>query len=124
MSGADGGFEVDKPVVREFAHQSLHRAEAFQQCLAEARQLTLSPDAFGRLPMVSSRVYHAYTSYVSGCEAGIGQAATAMSQIRAGIYTTIAEYKRADTAAEDSAAAVAWEAIQPNQVTSPSEPAS
>lgn len=124
MSGTDSGFKVTKTALEAFAKTSQQRAEGFAQCLSEARQLSLSPDAFGRLPMISARVYHAYQSYVSGCEKGIGQAATTMSQIKGGINTTIADYQRADTAVEDNAAAIAWEAIQPNQITSPSEPAS
>lgn len=124
MSGADGGFKVIKSALETFAGSSEQRAQEFGQCLAEARQLKLSPDAFGRLPMVSSRVYQAYNSYVSACEKGIGQAATAMSQIKGGINTTLADYDQADTAAEDQAAAIEWEAIQPSQITAPGEPAS
>jgi hypothetical protein len=124
MSGTDGGFKVSKPALETFAQTSQQRAVAFGRCLAEARQLNLSPDAFGRLPVVSSRCYTAYERYVSGCEKGIGQAATAMSQIKGGINTTIADYQLADSAAEDNAAAIEWEAIQSGQITSPGTPAS
>jgi hypothetical protein len=124
MSGTDSGFKVITPALETFAQTSQQRAAAFGQCLAEARQITLSPDAFGHLPGVGARVYQAYDGYAGGCQAGIGQSAAAMSQIQRGINTTIADYQRADTAAEDSAAAVEWEAIQPTQITSPSQPAS
>lgn len=124
MGGTDSGFKVIKPALETFAQTSQQRAAAFGQCLAEARQLTLSPGAFGHFPGVGAHVDQAYDSYVSGCETGISQAATAMSQIQRGIITTVADYQRADTAAEDSAAAVEWEAIQPTQITSPSQPAS
>jgi hypothetical protein len=124
MSGTDSGFQVTKSTLEVFAQTSQQRAEAFAQCLSEARQLNLSPDAFGRLPMISARVYHSYENYVSGCDKGISQASTTMSQIKGAINTTIADYHRADTAAEDNAAAIAWEAIKPIQITSPSEPAS
>lgn len=123
MGGTDSGFKVIKTALENFAQTSQQRAVAFGQCLAEARQLTLSPDAFGHLPGVGAHVCQAYDSYVSGCEQGISQAATAMSQIQRGINTTIADYQRADTAAEDNAAAVEWQAIQPTQITSPSQPA-
>jgi hypothetical protein len=131
LAGAGSGFSMDKPVLEKFAQTSQQRAQAFAQCLAEARQLTLSSGAFGHLPGVSG-IYSSYENYVDACETGISQAGGVMSRIEEGMITTIRDYEAAESAATASAAAAdaaaataVWNnTIAPEQqITSPTQPA-
>ncbi len=109
MSGAGGGFEVHTPALAAFAATSDQRQQEFGQCLSRAGQLTVSQDAFGHIPGIGARVFHAYQNHVQQCQLGIGSAAEAMASVSNGTRATILGYRAADTSAEDDALAVQWE---------------
>lgn len=113
MSGTDNGFVVHPNGLQAFANTSDHRVGEFQQCYNEAKTLTVGPDAFGHLPLVSDRARKAYESHVQTCESSLLAAATTMHKISANIHATIANYKKADTEAEDAASAAIWVATNP-----------
>jgi|SRR5215831_1595041 len=108
MGGAGGGFEVHASALRAFAATSDQRQQAFEQCLARAAQLTVSPDAFGMIPGISARVHDAYQNHVQECAQGMAAAADAMASVSHGIKVTIGDYERANTSTEDHIAAVEW----------------
>lgn len=109
MSGAGSGFEVHPSALAAFAATSDQRQQAFDQCEAKAGQLTVSQDAFGHIPGIGARVFHAYQNHVQQCTLGISSAAEAMASVSNGIRATILGYRAADTSAEDNALAVEWE---------------
>jgi len=113
VSGTDNGFVVHPNGLQAFANTSDHRVGEFQQCYNEAKTLTVGPDAFGHLPLVSDRARKAYESHVQTCESSLLAAATTMHKISANIHATIANYKKADTEAEDAASAAIWVATNP-----------
>ena len=96
VAAADGWFEVHESALEQFAKTSDSRCRQLEQYLEQANQLAVSPDAFGHIPFIGSRVYQAYSEHVTQSIDGLSAAAVVMALNSLAIITAVAKYQKAE----------------------------
>jgi hypothetical protein len=93
---ADNWFEVHESALEAFAKTSDSRCRQLEQYLEQAKQLAVSPDAFGHIPFIGARVYQAYNQHVTESIDGLAAAGIVMALNSLAIMTAVAKYQQAE----------------------------
>jgi len=96
MPAADDWFEVHESALEQFAKTSDTRSQQLAQYVQEARQLAVSPDAFGHIPFIGPRICQAYSAHVTQSEDGLSAAAGVMALTSALIKAAVTTYQKAE----------------------------
>jgi hypothetical protein len=96
VPAADDWLEVHESALEQFARTSDARSQQLAQYVQEARQLAVSPDAFGHIPFIGARIYQAYSQHVTQAEDGLSSAAGVMALTSLVIRAAVTTYQKAE----------------------------
>jgi hypothetical protein len=94
-------FEVDPPALEAFAGTSDRRSEEFGRIASSFGSVQVPAGAFGRIPVISSRVHNAYLEHTQRCQDGAKSAEEAMHAIAEGMRAMATNYRETDGHAAD-----------------------
>jgi len=96
MPAGDNWLEVHESALEQFAKTSDARSQQLAQYVQQARQLAVSPDAFGHIPFIGARIYQAYSEHVTQAEDGLSAAAGVMATTSLVISAAVTMYQKAE----------------------------
>jgi hypothetical protein len=105
-------MKIDTAELETFAKSSDRRRGDYDRIKAQAAQIRVDRDAFGKIPGIGARVYSAYDEHTRDCEDGIASAAEAMASIASGVRAVITNTDNANEAVNDSLRGVGIRGVQ------------
>jgi hypothetical protein len=92
-------LRADPASLERFAGRSSGREHDFTSLRAQMDAVHLQRGAFGHIPGIGDRIYHAYQELVDGCETTTSSMASAMGWLALGVRGTAQAYQGSDQAA-------------------------
>jgi hypothetical protein len=92
-------LQAEAACLERFAGRSSDRERDFTALRAQLDAVHLDRGAFGHIPGIGDRIYHAYQQLVDDCETATTSMASAMGWLALGVRGTAQAYRGSDQAA-------------------------